>query len=128
MNGLHWRAYEASIEQPAAVSRKCGAHESTRLPQGIEQRIQLAAQVAPQDTLREPFSRTDLLIEVVLWWRQRAGPARVEGAGGVIRKVKVEDERVPRRITAQVRALRAVEQVATRSVGVHAVRCIAERQ
>jgi hypothetical protein len=48
MNGLHRRAHEASIEQPAAVSRKCGAHESTRLPQGIEQRIQLAAQVAPQ--------------------------------------------------------------------------------
>src|SRR5439155_13907761 len=81
-----------------------------------------------RDTLREPFSRTDRQIEVVLWWRQRAGPARVEGAGGVIRKVKVEDERVPRRITAQVRALRAVEQVAARSVGVHAVRCIAERQ
>jgi len=56
---------------------------------------------------------------------ERADPARVVAAGGVVREVEVEDEAAG--VAAEIRALDRVEQIAPATVGRTAARSVRER-
>src|SRR3954471_10363188 len=76
---------------------------------------------------RQTFAAADRQIEAVLGWRERAGPARIEGARRLVGEVEVNDERAPGRIAAEVGALRGVDEIAAGRVRLGAVRLVPER-
>src|SRR3954447_23623136 len=76
---------------------------------------------------RQTFARADRQIEAILWRRERAGPARIEGARRLVREVEVDDERARRRIAAEVGALRRIDEVAAGRVRLGAVRFVTKR-
>src|SRR3954471_5941733 len=76
---------------------------------------------------RQSFACADRQIEAVLGRRERAGPARIEGARRLVGEVEVDDERPRGGIAAEVGALRRIDEVAAGRVRLGAVRLVPER-